>query len=243
MPIIAETHCHTVASGHAFSTIYENILAAKQKGLRFLCITDHGPEMSDAPARSFFRNLPKTVPDLIEGVVVLKGAEANIVDYQGSLDLSERCLSRLDWVIASYHVDCCAPADRMSHTEGYLAIAENPQVDVIGHCGDGRFAFEIEPVVKAFAAYGKIVEINAHSPSIRPGSAELCREIARSCMRYQVPVVCSADAHFMTQVGEVGSSLSLLQEIGFPEELILNNDYERFLAVARQKSGRPLIND
>ena len=47
MKIIAETHSHTVACSHAYSTITENARAAAQKGLHFLCVTEHGPAMKD----------------------------------------------------------------------------------------------------------------------------------------------------------------------------------------------------
>lgn len=241
MSIIAETHSHTIACNHAYSTLLENVHAAAQRGIRFLCVTDHGPQMLDGPHEWFFRNLPKTVPDILDGVVVLKGAEANILDYEGRLDICDKDLGNLDWVIASYHTVCCDPDTEEAHTMGWIKIAENPLVDVIGHCGDARYPFDVETVVKAFAGHGKIVEINAHSFSCRPGSPENCRKIALCCKKYGVPVVCSSDAHFATQIGNVRASLEMLREIDFPEELILNLDYDRFLDVAQAKSGRQLI--
>ncbi|MCI8649159.1 MAG: phosphatase [Anaerotruncus sp.] len=239
--VIAETHCHTNACAHAYSTLYENVQEAARQGLRFLCITEHAPSMDDGPHQWFFKNIVKVVPEVLDGVAVLKGAEVNILDYQGQLDLSDEILEQLDWVIASYHIVCLEPASKAAHTEGWLAVAENPLVDVIGHCGDGRYPFDRERVVQAFAKHNKIVEINAHSFDCRPGSLENCREIALLCKKYRVPVVCSSDAHFFTQIGRVGRSLELLREIQFPEELILNTDYERFLAVAREKSNKNFI--
>ena len=43
---------------------------------------------------------------------------------------------------------------------------------------------------------------------------------------------------FVTSIGKVGNSLALLEEIGFPPELILNGEYNRFLQVVREKTGR-----
>ena len=48
MKIIADTHVHTIASEHAFSTVLENHAAAKKKGLRFLAVTDHTGKMPGA---------------------------------------------------------------------------------------------------------------------------------------------------------------------------------------------------
>lgn len=239
--IVAETHSHTIACQHAYSTLYENVQAAARKGLNFLCVTEHGPEMVDGPYEWFFGNIGSVVPDVLDGVIVLKGAEANIMDYDGRLDIAEKHLMKLDWVIASYHVVCVEPSTVEAHTRGWLAVAQNPLVDVIGHCGDSRYAFDLDTVIPAFAQYGKIVEINAHSFACRPGSYENCRAVALACKRHRVPLVCSSDAHFFTQVGEVQESIDLLTEIDFPEELILNADYDRFLALARVKSGRSLV--
>lgn len=49
MNIVVDTHTHTLASGHAYSTIIENALSAQNKGLKLLCTTDHAPEMPGAP--------------------------------------------------------------------------------------------------------------------------------------------------------------------------------------------------
>ena len=45
MKLIADTHTHTIASNHAYSTVLENIEAAKERGLLYLAMTEHGPNM------------------------------------------------------------------------------------------------------------------------------------------------------------------------------------------------------
>ena len=40
-----DTHTHTVVSGHAWSTLTENVNSARQKGLKGICLTEHGPDM------------------------------------------------------------------------------------------------------------------------------------------------------------------------------------------------------
>ena len=42
---ILDIHTHTVASGHAYNTIYEMAQSASRKGLALLGISDHGPAM------------------------------------------------------------------------------------------------------------------------------------------------------------------------------------------------------
>lgn len=236
MNLIADTHTHTMACDHAYSTLSENAAAAAEKGLRFLAATEHAPAMPGAPGQMYFDNL-RVLPPSLYGVSILKGAEVNILDKEGVLDLPERTLARLDWVIASFHAITCAPLTVADVTRAWLAVAENPHIDVIGHCGDSRYAFDLPSVIKMFASCGKIVEINAHSFSARPGSNENCPRIAALCAQEGVRVVVSSDAHFHDAVGRVDRALAMLEEISFPQELILNLDYDRFLAVAREKAG------
>ena len=49
MRLIADTHTHTLASNHAYSTVMENIVAAREQGLLYMAMTEHGPRMPDAP--------------------------------------------------------------------------------------------------------------------------------------------------------------------------------------------------
>lgn len=242
LTFVADTHTHTLACDHAFSTMHENIAAAKERGLKFLCMTEHAPMLVGSPSIIYFSSILH-LPCMIDGVILLKGAEVNIHDYEGALDLSENLLQKLDWVIASMHLPTLTPSTVEAHTSAWLAVAKNPLVDVIGHAGDGRYVFDYEPVIRAFADNGKIVEINAHSFTARKGSAENCVTIAKLCARYGVQVVVSSDAHIHTNVGRFDESVVMLKEIDFPRELILNADYDRFLSIAREKSKKTLTEE
>ena len=46
-------------------------------------------------------------------------------------------------------------------------------------------------------------------------------------MRYEVPVVVNSDAHIEYMVGRVDQALEMLEEVGFPEELVVNSSKER----------------
>lgn len=237
MRIIADTHTHTLVSGDAFSTITENIMAAKKAGLQLLAITDHTPSSPSAPSPLYFYNTI-ALPDIWEDILILRGAEVNIMDYKGKLDLPDNILDGLEWVIASMHKVVLTPSTKEDHTQGWLAIAENPLVDVIGHCGDPSYAFDLEPVLKACAQNNKVVEINTHSPVGRPGSEPICLEVAKLCKKYSIPVVVNSDAHFHGRIGVFELGVQLLESIGFPEELVLNADLSRLLRHVETRSKR-----
>ena len=237
--IIADTHTHTIVCDHAFSTLRENITVAAQKGLKAIAMTEHGPALLGAPTKIHFDTLV-FLPRYMQGVMILRGAEANIVNFDGALDLDERRLGNLEWVIASYHYLAISPGTEAEHTRGWMNIANNPNIDVIGHPDDPRYPFDFKTVIKEFARAGKMVEINGHSPLGRPGSEKNGKVIATLCAEYGVSVVVSSDAHYCDQIGHFGPGTALLQEIGFPEELIVNADYDRFVTKAREVSGKTL---
>ena len=238
MKIIADTHVHTIASEHAFSTVMENLTAAKARGLNFLAITDHTGAIPGAPSETYFGCLTDNLPPLHDGIHILRGCEVNVIDENGTLDLPEWILKRLDLVIASVHGVITAPMTVEQSTNLWLNVAKNPLVDIIGHCGDERWRFDYEKVIPVFAEHGKIVEINSASYFSRPSSVKNCIEIARICAKHGVQLVLSSDAHFAGRVGDVADSIRIVTEAGVPESLILNADRDRFAKKLTQITGR-----
>lgn len=86
MKLLVDLHTHTVASGHAYSTITENAQAASNRGLKLLGMIEHGPSMPGAPDLYHFGNL-SILPEELFGVKILPGVEANIINYEGELDM------------------------------------------------------------------------------------------------------------------------------------------------------------
>ena len=237
MKIIADTHTHTVASGHAYGTIMENMSIARRKGLRIVANTDHTGILPGAPCDNFF-SCQTNLPDIIDGVFLLRGCEVNILNNSGELDLPTSILSKLEWVVASMHKESMTAGSADYITEAWLNVIKNPLIDVLGHMGDERFKCDYEAVVKACKEAGKLIEINSHSFSARAKSDINCREIALLCMRYETLIVVNSDAHSSFQVGEFYDALSMLEQIEFPEELILNADFQRFTTYVSHKCGR-----
>ena len=102
---VLDLHTHTYASGHAYNTMNEMAYAAKEKGLQLLGITDHAPAMPYSSGPLHFLNL-KVARREKYGLPLLLGVEANIVDYEGNLDMEEAVLKQMDIVIASLHTPC-----------------------------------------------------------------------------------------------------------------------------------------
>ena len=232
MQIAADLHTHTIASTHAYSTLYEMVCGAKNKGFTAIAITDHGPDMHDGPHEWHFSNLD-IVPRVIEGVTVIRGIEFNIRPG-GALDnISEKSLRPIEFALASFHECCFAPSTRSAHTEALEAVLHDPRVNALGHPGNALFDFDKEDIISRCNDCGKLVEINGNSFAIRKGSRENCTEIALLCKRYEVPIVVNSDSHIAYRVGHVDQALRMLEEIGFPEELVVNSSRTRLEAYFR----------
>ena len=237
MKLRMDIHTHSVASGHAYSTVDENLRFAAEKGMELVALTDHAPGMKDTTGHAYFANL-HVLPEKLHGVRLLRGIELNIMDFEGKVDMDERVLSRLDLAIASLHLPCIAPGSRKENTRALLKVMENPYVDIIGHPGDPRYDVDYKEVFRRAKETGTLLEINNASlipGGFRDGSQKQVKELLRMSMEEGVSVVLGSDAHFYTHIGDFSHAEAILKEVGFPQELVLNTDSARFLAALKKR--------
>ena len=240
----ADTHTHTIASGHAYNTIMEMVRAAADKGLKALAITDHtagvpGHEFYGAPNDIYFRNFV-VIPQQICGVRVLMGAEVNILNG-GAVDLSERALRRQDIVIASIHRQCYDDEGIEKNTEAVMKVLENPFVDILGHPDGSDWPLDYGQVIAKAAETGTIIELNENSyrdPFLRKNYRENQLTYLALCEKYRVPVAIGSDAHFVDVVGEHEHNEALLEEIGFPMDLVMNTSAEKLVSYLKARKEK-----
>lgn len=225
MEYILDLHTHTIASGHAYSTIREMAKAAADRGLKLLGITEHAMAMPGTCHEFYFQNM-KVIPREQYGVELMFGSELNVTDYDGNVDMQEYTLKRVDYAVASFHPPCITPGSREENTRAACLVMQNPHVLILGHPDDGRYLMNYEEIVRASRETGTIIELNNSSlnPSgFRKNAVENDKVILNFCMKLGVPVVVNSDAHIDADVGNHVYAQKLLDEVGFPEELILND--------------------
>lgn len=225
---VLDTHTHTLASGHAYSTLRENLAMAAKKGLELLAVTEHAPRMTGSCQTIYFQNL-KVVNRQAYEVELMLGAELNILDENGTVDLAGNILKTLDLNIASLHIPCICPGSREYNTAACINAMKNPYVNILGHPDDSRYPVDYQALVQAAREYGVLLELN--NSSLRPGGSRKDAkprdvEMLRYCREYQVPVVIGSDAHVDTDIGNHEMALALLEEENFPQELIINRSVE-----------------
>lgn len=234
-----DVHTHTIMSGHAYSTMQEMVTAAQQKHLDILGITEHAPGIPGTCHPIYFRNL-HVVPRQYDGLRLLLGAELNILDTKGTLDLDEYYYKMLDLRIAGIHLLCWEGGTIEENTQGMINAIRNPWTQIISHPGDGTADLLFEPIVLAAKETKTLLEINNSSLNpVRKKETALKNnlEILRLCKQYEVPVILSSDAHISYAIADYSFIWPLLQETDFPDQLIMNYDTERFLEYISRKGG------
>lgn len=230
MNIELDMHTHTLASGHAFSTLQEMAQAASDKGLKLLGITEHTPGIPGTCDLIYFRNL-HVVPRQMYGIELMLGAEINILDKDGNIDADETLMKLLDLRIAGIHSLCYESGTREENTQGMIRVIRHPYIQIISHPGDGTAQLDFEPIVLASKEWGTLLEIN--NSSLKPTRNKVDArdnnlEILRLCKQYEVPVILGSDAHISFDIANYGYLYPLLQETEFPEALIVNRSVEIF---------------
>lgn len=230
MRIIADMHVHSVASGHAYSTINELARAARRKRLEALAITDHGPALPGGPHLYHFGAM-RFIPERLFGVRVLRGVEANIVGPGGELDMPEPYLARLDFVMVGFHEGCGFDGRGMAaNTDAVLRAIENPRVRAVAHSGNPEFPVDLEALVKGAADTGTALEINNSSFSMsRKGSRPNCEQLAELAARHGALLVVGSDAHIAQGVGEFADAVAVLEKIGIAAEQVANSSYSKLM--------------
>lgn len=226
MNILTDVHTHTIASDHAMSTIAENTAEAAKRGLEMICITDHAPALPDAPHIWHFEAINR-LPRVINNVKIRFGAEANLLDAEGNIDLPERLQKSLDMTVASIHSPLYPYNDEKIITKTYLSAIKNPYITILGHTGDHRYPYNIDEVTAAAAEYNTCIEIN-NNYCKKIENQPFYRKIIEACIKHKTMICVSSDCHNAYEIGCFEKAVELLEEANFPADRIANLTSDKF---------------
>ena len=254
-----DVHTHTIFSRHAYSTIGECVAAARAVGLEVLGSTDHYSAMISPTLHirdyQHFINFDMW-PRVWDGVHVMRGVEADIVDLEGHLfgwDIAEKAgitgrayrsartlkevvWTGIDYAIASIHDETFTfGASLAQTTDMYVRALDDPKVLMVGHPGRAGVPFDIDTVLLAAKERNKLIEINEHSFAAHYAAERrgLCCRIAERCAELGVMISVGTDAHIASDVGRFDAVSALLEEIHFPPELIATRSKEAFFSALK----------
>ncbi len=161
-----QAHTDTTDGAH---TIKEMARAAADRGYRFFALTDHSKRVTmaggldDDAARKHADAIREVDGDL-DDLWLMAGIEVDVLK-SGKLDLEQKTLESLDWVVASIHYD--RNLDRDAMTERYLSAVESGVVHCLGHPlgrvigGRDPLPLDLDRLFEACAEHGVCIEINA----------------------------------------------------------------------------------
>lgn len=198
--LCGDLHCHTKATdGH--NTLEEMATAARERGLRYLAITEHSQRLT--VARGFDpRRLGRQIDEIdrlnerLREISLLKGIEVDILE-DGSLDLPDSILSRLDLVVGAIHSHFNLPADKQ--TSRILRAMARPHFSILAH-PTGRLLgtreampFHMEKVIEAARDRGCFLELNA-----QPDRMDLSDVYCQAAKAAGVLISIGSDSHSTT---------------------------------------------
>ena len=225
-----DIHTHTIASGHAYGTIRENVQAGAERGLKLVGTSEHGPSGRGSCEAIYFA-CANRIPREMYGIEVITGIEANLMN-DGSIDLPDMLHRFLDYIIVGIHGGPnFSDHGAEGNTDLLIQAMQIGKVHFISHPDSDRNPVEYDRLAKAAFENRVALELNNSSlrkPEERPGCYENYRRMFEACKKYGTYIIVSSDAHDPSEVGRFERAIALLEECQFPEELILNCDIAKF---------------
>jgi len=222
--IKGDFHIHTIDSD-GINTIEEMAVAARQMGYQYIAITDHSQSLHIAGGLDEQRLLEQIkkieqVNQKIDGITVLRGIEVDIKS-DGTLDISDKVLQKLDIVIAAIHSGL--RQERKKLTERLKKAMENPLVDIIAH-PTGRiigyreaYDIDIQEIIQIAARTNKALEINAS-----PERMDLNDIYTRSAKEQGVLLAIGSDAHQISTLDNMYYGITIARRGWLEKENLLN---------------------
>ncbi|NLB52030.1 MAG: PHP domain-containing protein [Syntrophomonadaceae bacterium] len=221
----------------------EIIEAAKEKGLKEIAITDHGPlalgiGIKDTKVLEKMRLRIDALNQLNPDITILLGVEANIRDLDGTLDIPISAMELLDVLIAGLH-PYTIPTSVSDGINLYLqnsfrhlgrsqrekairnntkaivaALDNNPRIDILSHPGL-FFYIDVEEVAQACVRNEVLFEINCGHGYPHVSDIMVAKEQG-------VHFIINSDAHFTATVGQLEYGEEAMKKIDIPPSRIVN---------------------
>ena len=242
MQFYGDYHTHS-RNSDGRQSIRKIVEAARDRGLSEIAITDHGPLAAVIGVKSaeqylYMREEIEGLKVLYPDIKILLGAEANIRDLHGTLDIPDKILQQLDVVIAGLH-PYTLPTSLQDGRDIFLqnsmrhlgrkqrelarnantratvqTIVRHPELDVISHPGL-FFEVDIEEVTRACIEHQVLFEINCGHE--HPKVSDIMK-----AQRLGAHFIINSDSHFHSTVGDLQYGSSMVKKLEIDEFQVVN---------------------
>jgi DNA polymerase (family 10) len=226
--IRGDLHCHTKWDGGK-NTILEMAEVALARGYQYLGITDHTKflriehglnEKQLSEQRKEIDKLNEKFKKEKIKFILLQGAETNILN-DGSIDIKDEALKKLDYAIAGIHSNFKMEKEKM--TERIIKAMRNPYIKIISH-PTGRilkrrdeYRADLDKILRAAKEFGVILEINSF-----PERLDLNDQNIRRAKEAGVKMVINTDSHHKDQLRYVELGIAQARRGWAEKEDIIN---------------------
>jgi len=240
MKITADYHTHTIYS-HGKGTIRENVEAARKKGLSEIAICDHGPgHIFYGVRKGNLFKMRREINKLNEeysDIKILLGLEANVIGYDGYIDVDEDILEIIDILLLGFHYGIIPRGIKSMYyfyilnpiskvlslvrkravglnTNAVIKAIEKYPIDVITHPGS-KARLDIERLAKTAYEHSTALEINSHH-------GQLSIEGIEEALKTDVEFIINSDAHHPDDVGDFQMGIERALKAKVPIDRIRN---------------------
>ena len=223
--IRGDLHMHTTDTDGKAS-LREMVDAARQRGLKYIAITDHSQRVSMAQGldskrlRKQWKEIDKLNQALDGTFVVFKGIECDILE-KGGMDLPDDVLAEADWVLASVHYG--QQQSRQQITDRILGALEHPHVTCIAH-PTGRlvnrrdaYPVDMDAVLHAARQHHKLMELNAS-----PKRLDLHDVHCATAKQLGIKISIATDAHSVEALGHMRYGVLQARRGGLTKKDVIN---------------------
>ncbi|MCX6707260.1 MAG: PHP domain-containing protein [Candidatus Woesearchaeota archaeon] len=235
-----DLHIHTTHSGHAYATIYEIMKEAKSKGMEMIAITDHGPSMGSTSIAHFL--IADRSPKTYEGMEVLWGCEANIINGKGDIDLNDAAIKKLDIILVGLHMGTpYKDLGKKKNTEAIINCFKRYPIHIFTHPATLFYDYDVEKVFQAACDNDILLELNMTNlvnldRGFKNITLENFRKIVDVTKKNKRKLIINSDTHFLSELGNDDILRKYWDKLGLNDTIIMNNYPDELRAFIKGKN-------
>lgn len=228
MTLKIDLHVHTIASGDSQNTVLEYINRAKELGMDVIGFSDHGPNLPRSNVNSSYLGTSTRIPKFIDGVRVLKGVEANIVDSDEFIDIEPRVINKLDYVMANLHLNAGYDNQgKEKNTHVIINALKSGKIKILTHpFFTGKFDIDMGKVCEVACQNNVLLEVDCDylkERNLKDDTISNLKIMISIAKRYNKKIIVNSDAHNIWDLADDSSLDKYKQEIGLTDDMIINN--------------------
>jgi histidinol phosphatase-like PHP family hydrolase len=217
-----DLHTHTNLTD-GIESLQTMVAAARARGYAYYAVTDHAPDLviqQMTDEKMLAQRAQVAALQDRAGLALLHGTELNI-GPDGSVDWAAGFLAGFDLCVASVHSSF--DQNRAAMAERFIAAAENPYVNIIGHPLTRKLGrrppvdVDFEALYRACARTGTALEINAS-----PARMDLPPEHLRAARDAGVKFAIDSDAHSLTDLDNIPYGVAAARLAGLTDDDVIN---------------------